>query len=96
MSQKQISIAIGTLDAPSSVSEWKRFQRVFFQRKLVKFGAGILAILAITAIFAPLLTPHDPYRGNLSDSLVQPNAKYLLGTDIQGRDMEAQDTSGCI
>jgi len=73
-------------EAPTHVSEWRRFLRVFLQRKLVIFGLTILLILIICAIFAPWLAPHDPYRGNLRDALAQPSLKYLLGTDIQGRD----------
>jgi peptide/nickel transport system permease protein/oligopeptide transport system permease protein len=74
------------LEAPPRVSPWRRFSRVFLQRKLVIFGLAILLLLLFTAIFADWLAPHDPYKGNLRDSLLQPNSKYLLGTDIQGRD----------
>jgi ABC-type dipeptide/oligopeptide/nickel transport system permease subunit len=80
------SIDVGFLEAPLRVNEWRRFCRVFFQRKLVVFGLVILALLIISAVFAPWLAPYDPYVGNLSDSLAQPSWKYLLGTDIQGRD----------
>ena len=76
----------GFLEAPPRANEWRRFSRVFFQRKLVVFGLVILALLIISAIFAPWLAPYDPYIGNLDDSLAQPSWKYLLGTDIQGRD----------
>jgi peptide/nickel transport system permease protein len=73
-------------EAPPRVSEWRRFSRVFLQRKLVIFGLVILTLLVISAIFAPWLTHYNPYVGNLADSLAQPSWKYLLGTDIQGRD----------
>ena len=73
-------------EAPPRVSEWQRFRRVLFQRKLGLFGLVILSLLIISAIFAPLLAPGDPYNGNLADSLAQPSWHYLLGTDIQGRD----------
>jgi peptide/nickel transport system permease protein len=76
----------GFIESPPRVSEWRRFIRVFFQRKLVIFGLVVLLIVIICAIFAPLIAPYDPYIGNLSDSLAQPSWKYLLGTDIQGRD----------
>jgi peptide/nickel transport system permease protein len=76
----------GVSEAPPVVSEWRRFRRVFFQRKLVMFGLVVLFFLLFSAAFAPWLAPHDPYRGKMSDSLVQPNGTYLLGTDIQGRD----------
>jgi peptide/nickel transport system permease protein len=74
------------LEAPPRVSGWRRFRRVFFQRKLVIFGLVVLVLLVFTAIFAGWLAPHDPYRGDLADSLSQPCREYPLGTDIQGRD----------
>jgi ABC-type dipeptide/oligopeptide/nickel transport system permease subunit len=73
-------------EAPPRVSEWRRFWRVFLQRRIVLFGLVILFILVFTAIFANVLAPHDPYVGVLADSLEQPSKTYLLGTDIQGRD----------
>ena len=73
-------------DATLPVSQARRFRRVFFQRKLVLFGIIVLGILLITAIFAPLIAPYNPYRGNMMASLAHPSAKYLLGTDLQGRD----------
>ena len=68
------------------VSEWQRFRRAFFQRKLVIFGLVVLGIMLFCAIFASLLTPFDPYIGDLNESLAQPSSHHLLGTDIQGRD----------
>lgn len=73
-------------EAPPRVSEWRRFWRVFLQRRIVIFGLVVFTILIITAAFANFLAPYDPYRGNMEDSLQQPSSKYLLGTDIQGRD----------
>jgi peptide/nickel transport system permease protein len=68
------------------VSEWRRFWRVFLQRRIVLFGLVILGILVLTAIFADFLAPYDPYTGVLTDSLEAPSSQYWLGTDIQGRD----------
>jgi peptide/nickel transport system permease protein/oligopeptide transport system permease protein len=80
------SYTIAISESPPHISEWKRFWRVFLQRKLVMIGLVILALLVFAAIFAPWLAPHDPYRGEMRDALSQPSWKYLLGTDIQGRD----------
>lgn len=73
-------------EGPERVNQARRFRRVFLQRKLVLFGLIILAVMVFSAIFAPWIAPHNPYRGKMADSLSQPSAKYLLGTDIQGRD----------
>jgi len=72
--------------APPRVSEWRRFRRVFFQRRIVIFGLLVLIILGLTAVFAPQLAPYDPYKQNLSKILQQPSSEHLLGTDPIGRD----------
>ncbi|MCK4368879.1 MAG: ABC transporter permease [Dehalococcoidales bacterium] len=78
---------IGFSEAPVRVSEWRRFRRVFFERKLVTFGLGVLVLLVIAAFFAPLLAPYDPYElGDAGESLLQPSGEHLMGTDILGRD----------
>jgi len=76
----------GFLETPQRVSEWRRFWRVFLQRKIVVFGLVVFALLIISAAFANFLAPHNPYVGTMADSLQQPSWKYWLGTDIQGRD----------
>jgi peptide/nickel transport system permease protein len=86
MSVNQTSIVEAFSEVRPVYSEWRRFCRVFFQRRLVIFGLVIIFILIFTAAFAALLAPYDPYVLNLSNSLSQPSKTYLLGTDIQGRD----------
>ncbi len=82
-----ITTLTGEAEAPPRVSEWKRFRRVFFQRKLVLFGLVVLAIMIFIAITANWIAPYDPYVGDLGKkSLLQPSAEHWLGTDIQGRD----------
>jgi peptide/nickel transport system permease protein len=80
------TIATAFQEAPPRVNEWRRFWRVFLQRKIVIFGLVILFLLVFSAIFANVIAPHDPYIGILADSLEQPNSTYWLGTDLQGRD----------
>lgn len=47
-----------------------------------------LAILVIgIAIFAPYISPKDPFEAIMTDSLKAPSAQYLFGTDILGRDL---------
>jgi peptide/nickel transport system permease protein len=69
------------------VSEFQRFRRVFFSRKLVLFGMVIIGLLLLTAIFAPLLAPYDPYDQHLDQILLGPSGHHLLGTDPLGRDI---------
>ncbi|MDE2779097.1 MAG: ABC transporter permease [Chloroflexota bacterium] len=55
--------------------------------------AVIVVVLVIPAFFAAYVAPHHPTRGQFAERLTPPawqeggSAKYLLGTDKQGRDI---------
>lgn len=51
------------------------------------FGLAVLAILMLTAIFAPLIATHDPYVQALGNVLQAPGNGHLFGTDELGRDI---------
>ena len=59
------------------------------QMKLPWIPIGIMVVLVICAVFAPLLAPHDPLEIDLLNSRMAPGEdwSYPLGTDIMGRDM---------
>lgn len=51
-------------------------------------GLGLVTLVLLAAAFAPWLSPHDPFRGDLrADYLRPPGGGFLLGTDTQGRDV---------
>ena len=78
---------------PPPVAPWRESWHYFIGNRGAVIGLVVLALLVLTAIFAPLLAPHDPtmqYR----DALLVPPAwtehgrpEYLLGTDALGRDI---------
>jgi peptide/nickel transport system permease protein len=74
-------------EGSTHISEFQRFRRVFFGRRVVIFGFVIIFLLIIGAFFAPLLSPYDPYAFDLKISLQQPTSQHLLGTDNLGRDI---------
>ena len=61
-------------ETQARVTEFQRFRRVFFGRKVVIFGFVVILVLIITAIFAPLLAPYNPYGQDLAHALQHPNA----------------------
>ena len=65
----------------------KRFVKKLFKRKLVIFAAILVVFFVVTAIFAPLLTPYDPYKGDFRQILAKPSLQHPLGTDETGRDV---------
>jgi peptide/nickel transport system permease protein len=73
-------------ESPARVSESRRFIRVFLGRGVVVVGLAIITLTIITAVFAPLLAPYDPYLPNLDHALQGPSRAHLLGTDSLGRD----------
>lgn len=47
----------------------------------------IVCMVILAALFAPWLSPADPFDGDLANTLKAPGEYGLLGTDGQGRDM---------
>jgi peptide/nickel transport system permease protein len=74
-------------ETPGRVSDFQRFRRVFFGRRIVIFGFAIIVLLIFTAIFAPLLAPYNPYNQDLNSILQHPGTAHWLGTDEIGRDI---------
>ena len=68
-------------------------------RSLV-IGGTILAVIVLVAVFAPLISPHDPYAQNLMRRSVPPfwyakgDWAHPLGTDNLGRDYLARTLYG--
>lgn len=61
--------------------------RVFNANKTSWAGLVVLAAIIIMAVGAPWLAPHDPVEQDIIARLQPPDAQYLLGTDMFGRDV---------
>jgi peptide/nickel transport system permease protein len=68
----------------------------FLANPVAVFGVVLLAIIVLLAIFAPLVSPQDPYdlgQLDITDARLPPGSSstdggtFWLGTDDQGRDM---------
>jgi peptide/nickel transport system permease protein len=63
-----------------------------FRHLATLLGAVIIGAAVLVAIFAPYLTPHDPFAQDLNQRLIPPvwmegsQPTHLLGTDQIGRD----------
>ena len=88
----QLTQAIETVETP-----WRRFVRNYFSSKIATAGFVLLVLILLAAIFAPAISPQNPYdlaKLDVMDSRLEPgkasvdgSMTYLLGTDDQGRDM---------
>jgi peptide/nickel transport system permease protein len=61
---------------------WRRFVR----HRLAVAGAIVLVVLVAMAVFAPVVAPKDPNRGDFLNIDASPSWSHLLGTDGNGRD----------
>ncbi|MGA1842693.1 MAG: ABC transporter permease [bacterium] len=59
----------------------------FKKHRMAMAGLGIVLFLIFIAVFAPFITPHDPYAMDLNKQLLPPSVQYWLGTDKFGRDL---------
>ena len=50
-------------------------------------GLGVVCILLLCAIFAPLIAPEPYYKVDLANNLQSPSVQHLFGTDPIGRDL---------
>ncbi len=65
----------------------------FLKKPAGVIGAIMLVIIVVTALFAPLLAPYDPYeriKVQASDILAPPDSEHLLGRDDAGKDVWSQ------
>ncbi|WP_407943332.1 ABC transporter permease subunit [Mangrovicoccus ximenensis] len=85
---------------PERLSTWTIRRRMaaefwfyFRQNRGAVAGLVVFVLLVLTAVFAPVLAPHDPILQYRDALLVPPawtaegSAEYLLGTDAVGRDI---------
>jgi peptide/nickel transport system permease protein len=77
-------------------SPLRRIASDFFANPIAIFGLALLGVIVLAAIFAPLISPQNPYDLAQIDVLesklppMSPSANggtFWLGTDDQGRDM---------
>lgn len=66
---------------------WQETISRFGENSMAMVGFYVIAAVAIVAIFAPLVSFHDPYEINLRQRLLLPSGAHILGTDAFGRDM---------
>lgn len=67
---------------------WRRFRR----DRPATAGLVVIAVVSVAALLAHDIAPYDPYEQffdglTLEGAPLPPGAKYLLGTDLLGRDL---------
>jgi peptide/nickel transport system permease protein len=70
-----------------SAAAKRRAIPVFFRSPKAVFSLILVAIILLSAIFAPLIAPYDPASQQLALKLQPPSWDHWLGTDQFGRDV---------
>jgi peptide/nickel transport system permease protein len=82
-------LALPTAPLPATRSRRRNAQ---FARQLARnrggmIGLAIVGVIALLAIFAPVIATHDPYALNRIERLQGPTGSHIMGTDDLGRDL---------
>src|SRR5919198_792576 len=95
LSSQEKKVTAAPIEIGYSVLVWRRLRR----DRVAMFGAVLVGLLILVALFAPLLAPHDPadqFRDGLTlDGQPVPSTlfhqagdtNFPLGTDANGRDL---------
>ena len=72
----------------TSIEPFRRYRvlKLFCRHKIAVAGLVIISLFILCAIFAPFISPHDPYAIS-ADFESPPTSAHLLGTDQVGRDV---------
>ncbi len=73
--------------AASTENRYRQALRGLLKDKLATTGTLLVLIIALVAIFAPVVAPYNPSAQSLSNRLCSPSSAHLLGTDEFGRDV---------
>ena len=65
----------------------QRLARAGHRPKQAAIGAGIVGVIALAAVLAPLLARYQPNQIDILHSLEGPSARHWMGTDYAGRDV---------
>lgn len=75
------------LPVPSRKRAPSRFWTAALRHKMASFGALLVALVVLSAILAPWLSPHDPLDQDVLQRLQPPSTDFPLGNDSFGRDI---------
>lgn len=94
-SAQAMADAHGAFNKKRAQSYWAVSWRIFKKNKLGMFCLGIVVLLCLVAVFAPVLAPYNPDAQDISNMFKAPSGAHLFGTDEFGRDILSRVIYGC-
>ena len=85
--QRVDDLATPSLAKPRGRSRLRRMMVLARRKPLGALGAGLMLLLVVVALLAPLLAPYDPYESISGARLLSPSLSHPMGTDNLGRDL---------
>src|SRR5262249_60715155 len=81
--------------AGAPMSYWRTVAWRLSRDRATLVAGALLLLIALSAVLAPWIAPHDPSAGAIRGRLAAGGApSHLLGTDEQGRDMPSRLLGG--
>ncbi|MBV9172910.1 MAG: ABC transporter permease [Chloroflexi bacterium] len=89
MSMDLAAPSVGTLEAAAQGhrSAFADFLRVLLRTSSGRVGVGIILLVVLMALGAPVAAPYSPIAVNPANRLTPPSLAHLMGTDELGRDV---------
>jgi peptide/nickel transport system permease protein len=72
---------------PTASGGLRRWWRRFARNRGAVFGLGVLVVIVVMSVFAPVLAPYDPVAQGVGRPLQPPSLEHWAGTDSFGRDL---------
>jgi peptide/nickel transport system permease protein len=101
MSTRVTAVTVPAAAAAPPAAEWLTLLRRLARRRTALFGLVVVAIVVVTAVGAPWLSPFDPIEQDIGDRRLKPplwrddaGQLHVLGTDHLGRDLFARVIHG--
>jgi peptide/nickel transport system permease protein len=79
---------------PGMLRRAGRTMGMVFFTPLGGIGCVLVALIVLTALFAPYIVPYNPTAISVKDRLADPSFTHLLGTDQLGRDLFSRVIAG--
>jgi peptide/nickel transport system permease protein len=76
-----------TAETTAASGGLRRWWRRFARNRGAVFGLGVLVVIVLMSVFAPLLSPYDPVAQGVGPPLQRPSLEHWAGTDSFGRDL---------